>query len=493
MKQYLLLLLFPFILEVSAQNEIEKVNQTLNKEKIKSHIAFIASDEMRGRDTGSPELDKAADYIVESFKKHGIKPVSGASRGYYQEVPMRKIVPPETVNFILGETNIDYKKDLLFIRSHNLKNNYNFIYLNYANEEDYTENVKGKIILCKTGNGKTESTETLEEISSNKRKIALQKGAAGIIEVFDDSDMSWFRYKNYFNRKQIIIDENRDNQPVLHAWVKMKKSELELYEQKKYKNIVSISITGALDKPFITYNVVGMLEGSDPKLKDEYVIYSAHYDHIGIGRPDAKNDSIYNGARDNAVGTVTVLAAAENLAKYPTKRSALFILFTGEEKGLMGSRYYTNHPLLPLNKMVYCFNSDNGGYNNTSIATIIGLNRTTAGSMIIEACNAFGLKAIDDPAAEQGLFDRSDNVNFAKKGIPAPTFSMGFTAFDQEIMKYYHQPGDSPESLDYEYLEKFFKAYVLSARLIGNSFTTPMWIEGDKYFPAAENLYRLEK
>ncbi|MDH5597914.1 MAG: M28 family peptidase [Cyclobacteriaceae bacterium] len=493
MKQYLILLFFPFILEVSAQGEIGKVNQTLNKEKIKSHIAFIASDEMRGRDTGSPELDKAADYIVESFKNYGIQPVPGATRGYYQEVPMRKIAPPVTANLILGESNLNYKKDLFFIRSHNLNNKFKFIYLNYGNEEDYKENVKGKIILCKTGNGKADRSQSIEEISSLKRKIALQKGAAGIIEIFDDSDISWNQYKNYFNRKQILFDNDRGSEPIIHAWVKMKKSEIELYEQKKYKNIISISIQGALDKPFITYNVVGMQEGSDPELKDEFIIYSAHYDHIGVGRPDAKNDSIYNGARDNAVGTVTVLAAAENLAKYPTKRSALFILFTGEEKGLMGSRYYTNNPLLPLNKMVYCFNSDNGGYNNTSLATIIGLNRTTAGSMIIEACNAFGLDAIDDPAAEQGLFDRSDNVNFARKGIPAPTFSLGFTAFDEEIMKYYHQPGDSPESLDYVYLEKFFKAYVLSARLIGNSLTTPKWVEGDKYFPASEVLYHKEE
>ena len=117
-----------------------------------------------------------------------------------------------------------------------------------------------------------------------------------------------------------------------------------------YENILSLNsskkitgklnISGIVKKAIPSKNVVGMVEGTDPKLKDEFVIYSAHYDHIGIGKPNAENDSIYNGARDNAVGTVTVLSAAENIAKYPTKRSALFILITAEEKGLLGSAYY---------------------------------------------------------------------------------------------------------------------------------------------------------
>ena len=190
-----------------------------------------------------------------------------------------------------------------------------------------------------------------------------------------------------------------------------------------------------------------------------------------------------------AVGVVTVLSAAENIAKYPTKRSALFILFTAEEKGLLGSNWYVNHPVIPLEKMVYCFNSDNGGYNDTSLATIIGFSRTTAQDHIDKATATFGLKAIEDPAPEQGLFDRSDNVNFAAKGIPAPTFSMGFTAFDAEIGKYYHQTTDNPDTMDYDYLEKFFKSYVLACRLIANDPVIPFWKEGDKYYDAGVKLY----
>ncbi|MDO1499986.1 M28 family peptidase [Winogradskyella maritima] len=236
-------------------------------------------------------------------------------------------------------------------------------------------------------------------------------------------------------------------------------------------------------------NVIGYVEGTDPTLKNEFVIFSAHYDHVGVHKVPNSTDSIFNGARDNAVGTTTVLSMAKSLAKHPGKRSALFILFTGEEKGLLGSRYYVENPVFPLNQMVYCFNSDNGGYNDTSITTIIGLERTTVGQHIKDASQAFGLTAIDDPAGEQGLFDRSDNVNFAKKGIPAPTFSLGFRSFDGDVTKYYHQPIDEAHTLDYDYLEKFFKAYVLSGRKIINDPKTPTWTAGDKYEEASRALY----
>ncbi|MEP5941124.1 M28 family peptidase, partial [Maribacter dokdonensis] len=238
-----------------------------------------------------------------------------------------------------------------------------------------------------------------------------------------------------------------------------------------------------------TQNVIGVLEGTDPKLKEEFIMYSAHYDHVGIGKPDAVGDSIYNGARDNAIGTTAVLSMAENIGKFPTKRSAIFIFFTGEEKGLLGSQYYVEHPIFPLKQIVYGFNTDGGGYNNTKLATVIGLNRTTAQKHIVSGAATFGLKAIDDPAPEQELFDRSDNVSFASKGVPAPTYSTGFDAFDDEINKYYHQPGDEADSLDYDYLVKFYQGYVLSGRLIANDPETPFWVKDDKYEAAGNVLY----
>ncbi len=298
----------------------------------------------------------------------------------------------------------------------------------------------------------------------------------------------WSMISQYFTGERTVI-ENPNKERDVHLW--LQDSDGSIANQLLYSKSINANfkISGIEIKKIVSRNVVGILEGSDPKLKDEYVIYSAHYDHNGVGKPNAENDSIYNGARDNAVGTVTVLSAAENFGKYPTKRSALFILFTGEEKGLLGSQWYVEHPVIPLDKMVYCFNSDNGGYNDITKTTIIGLHRTTVGKHMIDASAAFGLEAIDDPAPEQGLFDRSDNVQFAAKGIPAPTFGLGFTSFNDEISKYYHQVTDNPDTLDYDYLVKFFKSYVLACRLIANDPVTPFWTEGDKYYEAGKKLY----
>lgn len=124
------------------------------------------------------------------------------------------------------------------------------------------------------------------------------------------------------------------------------------------------------------------------------------------------------------------------------------------------------------------------------MATIIGLGRTTAESHIKTACQAYGLSAIDDPVPTQNLFDRSDNVSFAKKGIPAPTFSLGLTAFDGEVTKHYHQASDQWDTLNYDYLYRFFSAYVYACRLIGNAPERPFWKSGDKYYNAATDLYR---
>ena len=123
---------------------------------------------------------------------------------------------------------------------------------------------------------------------------------------------------------------------------------------------------------------------------------------------------------------------------------------------------------------------------------IIGLERTLARPLIEKACTAFGLNAIQDNMPEQGLFDRSDNVNFAKKGVQAPTFGMGITKMDDEVNKYYHQPQDNPETLDYNYLTKFFKSYVYACRLIANTNESVFWNEGDKYYKDGLKLYNIK-
>ena len=486
MKKIILLVLIIFIdFNLNAQTDLETVLETVQKSEIEGQIYFLASDELRGRKTGTPEINIAAAYIANEFRKHGVKPAD-PQNGYYQLIPFEKISLAEKSDLVLDKNSTS---DFIFFDRRNISLDKDAIYLGYGMAEDYQNiNVKDKVLLLKAGTAEKKDVRSAYRLRSEKMKRAQENGALGIIEFIDaDSDL-WERLNHAFNEEKLGMQNNSPKDDFTYIWLKkdptQKRDELFEKDQK-----ISLKVEGVHKEIVYSKNVVGFVEGTDKHLKDEFVIFSAHYDHNGVGKPNVQMDSIYNGARDNAVGTVTVLSAAENIAKYPTKRSALFILFTAEEMGLLGSKWYVEHPVVPLDQSVFCFNSDNGGYNDITKTTIIGLNRTSASNHIIEASKAFGLTAIDDPAPEQDLFDRSDNVHFASKGIPAPTFSMGFNAFDEEINKYYHQVTDNPDSLDYDYLEKFFKSYVLSCRLIANDPKTPFWMEGDKYYEAGKNLF----
>ena len=474
-------------LSVNAQKDAELVASTVVKSDIESHVYFLASDELKGRQTGSDELKIAAAYLSNHLRKYGVKP-AGENGTYYQNVPLEKVTAPEKIHFKVNDFSTD---KYLALSVKNIDFNGEAVFLGYGSKEDFADaDVKNKLVITKAGTAETKDVRSQYGAGMGKRKMAQESGAAGLIELIEVDEKMWGRYAHYFNDDKTGLKSPEKEGKFIHVWMGDPglTGAASLETSKSIK--AELAIEGIKSEEFSSRNVVGYLEGSDPKLKDEFIIYSAHYDHVGIGEPNAENDSIYNGARDNAIGTVTVLSAAENLAKYPTKRSSLFILFTGEEKGLLGSTYYAENPMMPLNKMVFCFNSDNGGYNDTSKVTIFGLNRTTVAQHIINGAKEFDLEAIDDPAPEQNLFDRSDNVNFAKKGIPAPTYSLGFTAFDEEVTKTYHQVTDNPETIDYDYLEKFFRSYVLTCRMISNDPKTPFWTEGDKYYEAGVELYK---
>ena len=492
MKKLALLLTLGCVFTLTAQTEIEKVTETVSKSDIEGHIYFLADDVLKGRATGSPELKIAASYLANSFRRYGVKP-NPKTGTYYQEVKLKRVSPPNDASI---EINNQVITEFAFINVAAMTSDEDAIFLNYGLEDDYNgKDVKGKVIVVKAGSAETKDARAAFGLRQTKQKLAKDNGVAAIIELLNTDDNMWSFIDHNFNEPSLTVDlgdDKEDGNETAYLWVLDKEGKMA--EQLSTVTTIAskISIGDKQEETVLSQNVIGVVEGTDATLKNEYIIYSAHYDHVGIGAPDETGDTIYNGARDNAVGTTTVLSMAKNLAKYPTKRSALFILFTGEEKGLLGSSYYVENPVLPLNQMVYCFNSDNAGYNDTSLISIIGLTRTSAENNIYNAAEAFGLKAIEDPAEEQGLFDRSDNVNFAKKGIPAPTFSLGFTSFDGDVTKYYHRPGDEAHTLDYDYLVKFFKAYVLAGRNIANDEETPRWNEGDKYEEASKELYKVK-
>ncbi|MCH6200483.1 M28 family peptidase [Aquiflexum sp. LQ15W] len=487
-KRKTLLLAFSILtFQVHAQKS--SIEKDFNEKEAISHFRYLASDELMGRDPIRPEIDAAARYISEQFWKYGAQQINGAN-GYYQNIPFRLSSPPSKGKVSLGNSSFEQGDGLLVLDGPSLSGKFEMVVVGYGQESDYNGlEVEGKIVVTNVGAPNRLSPADLFSAGRAKITLAKSKGAIALIEMYNVPSVPWNLVTNFLNRPQLTVDNSKGEETIPYIWLKDLNNEIINAIGKGEFSTTEIQIQGKINRKITGKNVVAIIEGTDPKLKDEYIMLSAHYDHVGVGRPNAEGDSIYNGARDNAVGTVAVINAAKYFAKNPPKRSVLLCAWTAEEKGLLGSAYFSENPLIPLNQIIFNLNIDNGGYNDTSIITVIGLGRTTADPLIEAAASDFGLKATSDPSPEQGLYDRSDNVNFARKGIPAPTFSLGFTAFDDEINKYYHQPSDHVDNFDLDYALLYWKSYILAAQNIANWSKKPTWIPGDKYEAISKELY----
>ncbi len=456
---------------------------------MRGHIAFIASDELEGRDTPSRGLDVAAKYIATSFEKYGLKKFKNLN-GFYQPVPMEQIQSPESIELIYGEVPLVSGWNILYISGKNKETTGSWLYVDYSEQDIDMLNFNDKIIISIIKKEPGYSTRQILKLSRANKAKALEKGAIGFVEILETDPGIWNRLYRFYSRSRIQINEdNEKTSKFLHIMVHDDQGDILSSFIKPNEKKLGVIIENFEDKEFETNYVIGFVEGTDPELKEEYIICSAHYDHLGIGRQDSEGDSIYNGARDNAIGVMSVLMAAENIARHPLKRSVIFVLFTGEEKGLLGSKWMSNHPPVDLGDIVFCLNSDGGGYNDTTIVTIIGARRINTYDVFDKACEVVNLIAFDGTDAAQSLFNSSDNIVFAQKGIPALTFSTGFRDMDTEIMKYYHQPSDEAETIDYNYLEKFSLAFGISLREIADSNDRFFWNDDDEFFPIGKKLY----
>lgn len=477
-----------------AQKVQDLPEYSVSQSQTTRHMNILAADEMLGRKPGEPGNLMAGRYIAEQFRALGLKPANGNS--YFQKVPLETVIPPQEGILTTTEGSAKIGTDFVLMQGNGLAGEYPTVHLPYAwidkekGYDDYKDvDVKGKVIITSVGVPGAEAPNQLFASIEDKQKLAKEKGAIAIIEIFN-SPRPWNMVMRYFGRPSTKMKTAESSgAEITHLWISSTSAKI-LVANKISKVKLEVGARQTRDVP--TYNVAGILEGSDPNLKEEYLILSAHFDHVGHGAGSgavSADDTIFNGARDNAFGVVAVLTAAEAFTKVKPKRSILFIAYTAEEMGLLGSRYYAEHPLIPLNKTVFNMNCDGAGYNDMSRITIIGLDRTGVKEEFKTATGAFGLTAHDDPAPEQNLFDRSDNVNLAAKGIPAPTYSPGFTAFDAEISKYYHQAADNPDNIDTAYLLKYAQSYTYAARLIANRAKAPEWSKGDKYEQAYKKLY----
>ncbi len=235
---------------------------------------------------------------------------------------------------------------------------------------------------------------------------------------------------------------------------------------------------GVEGEPVELRNVAGILRGSDPGLRDTYILVSAHYDHVGIGRADASGDSIFNGANDNGSGTVTVVEMALVMGEGPPPgRSILFITWFGEERGLLGSRWYADYPLVPLEQTVANLNleqvgrTDGDGGDQTGRLAFTGHTYSEVPGIFQRAGEAVGIDVHHHEQNSANYFSRSDNIALAAKGIPAHTACVAFGYPD------YHQPGDHWEKIDYENMARTARALALGLFLMGDDPDPPSWNE----------------
>lgn len=458
-----------------------------------THLRFLASDELMGRKTGEQGNLVASRYIAEQFRLLGLKPAA-TDGSYLQPVPFTLSKPVTEGSVAVSGEMLKIMDDFVVVGGKSADmHDVPVVFANYgwADDKGYDDykdlDVKGKIVVIQLGTPDTKKPFEAIQASDKKAKLAADKGAVAVVEIFA-AQLPWKNLLRFFGSESLKLASNKTENTEIgipHLWINAAKAGL--FSKEKLKTL-TMHTAAKKESSVISYNVAGIIEGTDPVLKNEYIVLSAHFDHIGINHTN-KTDSISNGARDNAMGVTAILFAAKTLSQVRSKRSILVLSYTGEEIGLLGSKYYAEHPLLPLKQCVFNLNCDGAGYDDTSILTTIGLSRTDAKAEMETSAKAFGLKIIDDSAPEQNLFDRSDNVSFAAKGVPAPNFAPGMKTFGGEIMKYYHQTSDNPETINFPYLHKYCQAYAYSARLIANRATAPKWIAGDKYESAWKELF----
>jgi hypothetical protein len=465
--------------------------------RIYDQIAFLASDEMRGRDTPSPELERAADYIANEFRDFGLRP--GGENGGYEQVYalQRRGLSTESVQLNLigsgGAMKLVHGTD--FAAYAGVPNEVRGGVALVAGAIDPAmAELSGQVVLSRLpGPG---MTRDFYRAMIQQRTAAQEAGAAGVIFIVDAD----------FPARALAATAEQDNGPrglsvgeardipaflLSHAAAERAAREfgVDLTQVMQQKGagagvvlpVSTAGITAEVSAPvkifddFRAPNVIGILPGSDPVLRDTYVVFSAHFDHVGVGRPDATGDSIYNGADDNASGTAGLIEVARAFASLPEApaRSLIFLAVSGEEKGLLGSEYYSDNPTVPLESIVANINVDMIGRNAPDSIVVIGQEYSSLGPLVQEVAAAhpeLKMTVAQDIWPEQRFFFRSDHYNFARKEIPALFFFAG-------VHEDYHRPSDHVEKIDTDKTARVARLIFHTAYEIASRSTAPAWTE----------------
>ncbi|MFA6455232.1 MAG: M28 family peptidase [Bacteroidota bacterium] len=507
----------------------------ITPEKLRAHITVLAHDSLQGRGPASEGDRKATAYIVSRFKKFGLKP-AGDNGTFIQKVPMVGVtVDPSTQVMVhKGDQSIALTYSTDFVATTGtyepvieLKN-VELIFVGFGivapeqQWDDYKDvDVKGKILVMMNNDPAGDDPNffagkgrTYYGRWTYKYEIAAEKGALGAI-VIHTTPSAGYRYeviRNSWSREMFDLEEkNTGNHLQLKAWTTEEATKrylllggysldslIALAQLRTFKPIpLGITVSSIIRsevKRIATNNIVGKVEGSDPSLKSQYVIFTAHYDHFGIGRP-IDGDSIYNGALDNASGTSLMLNLAETFSSLKKKpaRSLLFAAVAAEEQGLLGSKYYANNPTVSGASIAANINTDVINIvGRTTDISWQGSDRSSLGNDLNAVAKPLGLTVLPDLAPEQGGFFRSDHFSFAKVGIPAMSMGSGRkyvgvdTAFVRKMQerggKIYHQPSDELyDDWNYDGALQQAELVIRVAWRIANIIEMPYWNSGSEF------------
>jgi Zn-dependent M28 family amino/carboxypeptidase len=506
----------------------------ISGERIRAHVKFLASDLLEGRGVGARGGDLATEYIAAQFALVGAKPAGDAGT-YFQNLTLVGVAPQPESTLKAGATSFRWLEDFVGV-TYQQKTDAEFdgdaVFVGHGivapeyHWDDYAGvDVRGKVVVLFTNEPPSKDPKfftgpalTYYGRWTYKYEEAARHGAVAaiIIHTTPTASYGWDVVRSSWGREDQQVKLAADQQQLaLAAWVTKDAGEkltatlghsvdelLKMADTRGFQAMpMNLRIAGkapAKVREIHTRNVVARIAGSDSHVKDEAVIFSAHWDHLGIGDP-VNGDTIYNGAADNATGCAMIIEVARawaGLAQKP-RRSAIFLAVTAEEAGLRGSEYYGQHPVVPAGKTAVDINLDMfQPVGRARDVTLIGAERTTLFPIVEEAARRFGLTISPDPRPDAGVYYRSDHFSMARVGIPSFSIDQGDDLlgkppgtgkklFDEFEDKHYHQPSDEyHEDWDFTGMEHYARFAMLIGVNAGNVSKMPTWHAGDEFLAA---------
>jgi hypothetical protein len=513
---------------------VDEAFATITREAMETHLNFLADDALLGRMTGSEGYDKAADYVAKQFESLGLEP--GGDDGWFQQVPfITNLIDVEksgvTMHLDSGDAGLKWKDDYVMngdpVRSE-ISVRAEVVYAGYgihapdAGYSDYDGiDVEGKIVAIFSGAPATFSHNERAFYSSGRTKMeeAVRRGAVGYVSM-----------RSKVGQKRVPWDRivlNAGLRPSMY-WMSPAGDVADYHPEVEGGTLISVSTAAELfDGTLISFqdaldaadegktmstplgieitiertsnhtqitspNVIGIIRGSDPELADEYVVFSAHLDHVGTGA-EVNGDKIYNGFYDNAMGVSLLIETARAFAAMPEppRRSILFIAVTGEERGLRGSDYFAQFPTVPVESLVANVNLDMPLLLfPLSDVIAFGAEHSSLAGTVETALELEGFTMTPDPMPEEVLFVRSDQYSFVRQGVPAVFLVPGFHSTDPDVdgaavimhhrTTHYHMPSDDlTRPVDWDSALRFARANVRIGMAVAAEDARPTWNEGD--------------